>query len=102
MFYQEDPGVVDKEEEDRDLWEHQAEAIDWWIDNEYKGIFAMATGTGKTYTALRAVRLQADGRLTLIVVPQSPLLDQWTDEIRAVFGDETSILQCRGETNWRA
>jgi superfamily II DNA or RNA helicase len=101
MFYRDGPGAVDEEEEGRDLWKHQAEAIDWWIDNEYKGIFAMATGTGKTYTALRAVRLQADGRLTLIVVPQLPLLDQWTNETRTVFGDDIDILQCRGETNWR-
>ncbi len=100
MFHQNGPGAVD-EEGGRDLWKHQAKAIDWWIDNEYKGIFAMATGTGKTYTALRAARLQADGRLTLIVVPQSPLLDQWEKETRTVFGDDVSILQCRGETNWR-
>ncbi len=101
VFHKEGSETVDSSDAGRDLWPHQAEAIDWWIDNEHNGIFAMATGTGKTYTALRAVRLQADGRLTLIVVPQSPLLDQWADETQDVFGDDVSILQCRGETNWR-
>ena len=31
---------------------YQLEAINVWVRNDYKGIFDMATGTGKTYTAL--------------------------------------------------
>ena len=32
------------------LREYQIEAVDSWVDNNYNGIFEMATGTGKTIT----------------------------------------------------
>ena len=34
---------------------YQIEAINNWAANNYRGIFDMATGTGKTYTALAAI-----------------------------------------------
>jgi len=89
------------DEDGKDLWPHQQEAIDWWKSHNYSGIFAMATGTGKTYTALRAARLQADTRLTVIVVPTKVLVDQWLDELPAVFGPRTSVLECTGREDWR-
>jgi len=65
------------------LRDYQEEAIDAWFKNDNKGIFEMATGTGKTITALAAA-----ARLTLyqaryvlvIAVPYKHLVDQWTDE----------------------
>ena len=32
--------------------DYQKKALDAWIENKYKGFFAMATGTGKTSTML--------------------------------------------------
>ena len=38
-----------------DLRDYQKDAIEKWEENNYCGIFDMATGTGKTYTGLGAV-----------------------------------------------
>lgn len=40
---------------DVDLYDYQKDAIDEWSDNNFCGIFDMATGTGKTLTGLGAV-----------------------------------------------
>lgn len=102
MFFSEEGSASSTSQGMRlELWDHQQEAIEWWRENEYTGIFAMATGTGKTLTALRALRLQADVRLSIVVVPSKVLLDQWRDEITTVFGPQTEILECSGRTDWR-
>lgn len=65
------------------LREYQLEAIEAWKSNSYKGIFEMATGTGKTITALSgAVKLfQEKNRLfTIILCPYIHLGKQWQDE----------------------
>lgn len=67
---------------------HQGEAVNRWIEAEYRGTLAMATGSGKTLTALiGAYRLSEQQRPLLIVVavPYVPLIQQWCDEI-AQFG----------------
>ncbi len=105
MFFSEEGGngsPVMKNEDKIDLWDHQQEAIQWWRNHDYRGLFAMATGSGKTLTALRAARLQADVRLTVVVVPSKVLLRQWKDEIRSVFGPRIDIQECSGETDWKA
>lgn len=94
-------GTNSYDDEEMELWPHQQEAINWWREHDYRGILAMATGTGKTYTALRAARLQADTRLTIIVVPTKVLIDQWIGQLKEVFGNETSILECTGRVDWR-
>ena len=38
-----------------ELYEYQKEAIANWVSENYRGIFDMATGTGKTLTGLGAV-----------------------------------------------
>jgi len=69
-----------KEKLEIKLWPHQVEAIKNWEDNEYKGIFAMATGSGKTITAISGINKIRDrdsGSLILIVVPLRNLAKQW-------------------------
>ena len=95
-----DPTPTDPNEVE--LWDHQKEAIRWWRRHNYKGLFAMATGSGKTLTALRAARLQADVRLTVIIVPSKVLLNQWKGELQTVFGENLDILECSGDTNWKS
>jgi superfamily II DNA or RNA helicase len=59
---------------------YQKEAIDAWKRNGYKGILEMATGTGKTFTALAgAVEIfNSLGQIAiLILVPYLHLLEQW-------------------------
>ncbi len=67
--------------------QYQEDAIEKWIECGYNGIFNMATGTGKTKTALRALeRLYNnhpdEGIFTIIIAPQKHLVDQWSDEIK--------------------
>ena len=65
--------------------EIQIEAYSEWLKNDRKGIFAMATGSGKTVTALNCVLKQYRENgfyKTIIVVPTTALAIQWTNEVR--------------------
>ncbi len=66
---------------------YQEEAVQNWVNDGYRGIFNMATGTGKTITALCALeRLYNEnpdeGIFTIIIAPQKHLVDQWAREVR--------------------
>lgn len=67
------------------LYDYQKAAIAAWVGENYRGIFDMATGTGKTYTGLSAVaKLSEDlsDRLaTIIVCPYQHLVEQWVEDI---------------------
>ncbi len=62
---------------------YQKKAIQEWLSNERKGIFEMATGTGKTFTALATAQkaFEIDNIQALVVlVPYIHLLEQWAEE----------------------
>ena len=66
------------------LREYQLRAVESWVASGYKSIFAMATGTGKTATAMECMRLLHQKlrseykSLTVVVVcPLIHLIDQW-------------------------
>lgn len=65
--------------------DYQEKAIATWEEQGRRGIFEMATGTGKTITAISAaisVFLQ-EGHLALVVlVPYKHLVDQWLEELQ--------------------
>lgn len=70
------------------LREYQKEAINSWFKNNCKGILEMATGSGKTLTAIFAMiktinLLKAKGFSCglVIVVPYRNLLEQWCEEL---------------------
>lgn len=68
-----------------DLFEYQYDAIAKWNEYNFKGIFDMATGTGKTYTACGAIcsLFEKKKRLFVIIcVPYIHLADQWADEVK--------------------
>lgn len=61
------------------LWPHQSEAVQHFL-NKRRGVLEMATGTGKTRTALHLCqRLLADDAIRTIIVSTdgNDLLDQW-------------------------
>lgn len=66
--------------------EYQIDAYNEWKKRGKQGVFAMATGTGKTITALNCAleEYREDGfyRL-LILVPSLALVEQWSDEVRS-------------------
>ncbi|MBS3887414.1 MAG: DEAD/DEAH box helicase family protein [Dethiobacter sp.] len=67
------------------LHEYQLDAINAWEEKGFRGIFDMATGTGKTYTGLGAiVRLceVTQNKLAVFVVcPFQHLVEQWVEDI---------------------
>ena len=71
------------------LRDYQRRAVENWAKNSYVGIFDMATGTGKTYTALAGVaklfRAAKQNLAVIIVCPYRTLVDQWAEQA-AKFG----------------
>ncbi len=67
------------------LHDYQVEAIDAWEQNEFRGIFDMATGTGKTYTGLGAVVRLCEAvnnkAAVFVVCPFQHLVEQWVEDI---------------------
>lgn len=86
------------------LYEYQEKAITKWFDNNKNGIFEMATGTGKTFTALGILkRLLNENKklITVIACPSSHLISQWKKEI-IKFGLKPNILIASStNTDWR-
>jgi len=63
--------------------DYQKVAYQNWINNNYKGIFAMATGTGKTITSLNCLLNEYQKEKSykaVIIAPTITLLDQWKSE----------------------
>lgn len=63
---------------------YQEEAIEKCLEN-WRGIVNMATGLGKTLTAIHLVRRL--GRKTLIVVPSASIAAQFHEELCSAFGE---------------
>ena len=83
------------------LREYQSEAIDAWFENGCRGLWEMATGTGKTITALSALAKLKEEKGHLFVViacPYQHLVDQWSEEA-VRFGFEP-ILAYKSSATW--
>lgn len=84
---------------------YQMDAIEEWTKQNYVGIFDMATGTGKTYTALAAVsRLFADmnqNLAVLIICPYQHLVEQWREDIVAFGMKPIVCYSASSQRNWR-
>ena len=67
------------------LHEYQIESINEWEKQGFRGIFDMATGTGKTYTGLGAVvrlcEVLQNKLAVFIVCPYQHLVEQWVEDI---------------------
>ena len=83
------------------LRDYQQEAIDAWFLNNCRGFLEMATGSGKTITALSAiVRLLKEKKrlFILIACPFQHLVEQWNKEA-SQFGFQ-SILAYQSQRTW--
>lgn len=63
-----------------ELRPYQKDAVQKWEHNGQIGIFEMATGTGKTYTAIGCIKKLEEQHEKLVVViaaPYTNLVDQW-------------------------
>ena len=82
--------------------DYQIQAYKNWVDNGYQGIFAMATGTGKTITSLNCVlnEYKKTGKYNvLILVPTLALVEQWISEVGKF--NFKNIIEVSGRTKWR-
>lgn len=82
---------------------YQQDAIRNWVKADGQGILHMATGTGKTITALLAashIAQSFDGKFVLVVaVPYQHLVDQWSDDLRE-FGVDP-VLGYQSRRDWQ-
>ncbi len=87
------------------LWQHQKDAIKFWLKNGMKVFFEMATGTGKTYAALgciNEINKFTQKFLVIITCPKSHLVQQWKREINK-FGInyESLIIADSSNPYWK-
>lgn len=84
------------------LYDYQEEAINSWKNNNFRGLLEMATGTGKTLTAIACqeeLQKSVENLVTFIVAPQIDLVNQWQEELNALNID---VIKCNSaEPNYR-
>ena len=84
--------------------DYQEKAFENWVSNKQKGLFAMATGTGKTITSLNCLLHIFQGKAgfykAIILVPTTVLVDQWAKECKKFHFD--NIIKVYSKNNaWK-
>ncbi len=77
---------------------YQQKAFDNWKNNGQKGLFAMATGTGKTITSLNClyeIYSRKGYYKALILVPTVTLVNQWEEECVVNFTLTISLVSTK-------
>lgn len=80
----------------------QTKAYESWLNNNRQGIFAMATGAGKTITALNCLfkEYKENGFYkAIIVVPTQTLAVQWENEAKSF--NFQNIVSTHTERDWK-
>ena len=83
--------------------DYQKIAYDRWKNNGQKGLFAMATGTGKTLTSLNCllnIWKKYHFYKALILVPTLTLVDQWEEECKKFHFSHIIKVSSKNPT-WR-
>lgn len=84
------------------LKQHQKDALNKWKENNFIGIFELATGAGKTITAIYGAIKMYESRkrlLMVITVPYQNLADQWAENL--LLFNIRPIICYGGEDKWR-
>ena len=90
----------------RQLRPYQKDAIAHWKNSNYISIFEMATGTGKTFTTVSALKQFREGNSSLhcvVGVPLISLLVQWRGELLSNFREDLKIIVASSsvDNDWR-
>ena len=96
---------LEEPKEKINLYDYQIDARDKWLANDKSGILVMATGTGKTFTALGCLEnvLHEENKLiTVITAPTKHLLPQWKNSIKKIGLKLDKLIVATGDTKWRA
>ena len=87
-----------------EFYDYQKDAIYNWLNNQCCGIFDMATGTGKTYTALGSIcqlsKVLKENLAVIIVAPYQHLVEQWVEDIEE-FSVKPIVAYSYPNQNWR-
>lgn len=87
------------------LREYQLNAIESWKKNNCTGIFDMATGTDKIYTALAGVvELYKTNNETLgfiIVCPYQHTVEQWRNDVKSFGMNPIICYSSSDQRNWK-
>lgn len=81
--------------------EYQVNAYNSWVNNNFKGMFAMATGTGKTITSLNCLLMEYKKTgiyRAIITVPTTALVEQWKKECGKF--NFKNIITVSSKENW--
>jgi len=86
---------------------YQAEAVHKWKANGHRGIFEMATGTGKTFCALECIEelgnsLKGEGLIAVIACPKNILVRQWAEKDLPKYGLAPIIASSESPIPWEA
>jgi superfamily II DNA or RNA helicase len=85
------------------LFDHQLEALREWKAHDYQGIFRLATGAGKTLTAIHGavtIANQSVKKLVVVVaVPYQILADQWCDVLK--YFNLNAIRCYKSKAKWQ-
>ncbi|MEG0978167.1 MAG: DEAD/DEAH box helicase family protein [Bacilli bacterium] len=99
--------IIEKRKKIKETYEinlkyYQIEAIEAWVANNYQGFFVMATGTGKTITAIYALKelLKKEKCMIVICAPYKHLINQWAEDIKKLFPNAKTILVSSENANW--
>jgi hypothetical protein len=86
------------------LLDYQNQAIENWDKNNRKGIFEMATGTGKTFTALGCLKKVSEIYKNLVVIiscPYQHLVQQWKRESEKFGFNFDQIVADSSNSSWK-
>jgi len=93
-----------RQHDQRELRPHQIEALEAWRENGRRGLLEMATGTGKTFTALseiRALLRAGDIQTAVILAPYIAIADQWREETESLLGIDPIV--CHSQSgDWKS
>ena len=84
------------------LRDYQKEAIEAWVKNNYHGFYVMATGTGKTWTAIYSAKELVKTHPCMIVIcaPYKHLVKQWSEDVQNAFPNARIILVSSENQGW--
>ena len=92
-----------KSKDKKTPYKHQLDAVSRWEKNGKTGILEMATGTGKTYTAILILKkiLSEEDVLTVIACPYTHLINQWKKELSALDNCEINVFHNDSINKWK-
>ena len=98
--------VLERKNSNLSLFDHQAKAVEMWKNNNYRLLMEMATGTGKTRTAIGCfmqIKNKIEKLVVIVATPQNTLSRQWKNDIEneLKISFERSIIADGSNYKWK-